>query len=93
MLDIILQFVTAAALGTGAFFLITGAQKFQHTNAGVGIVMSVCGVLCMLCCGLLLCYTLGGIIADNAPRCPECNSNIGSNGYQFCPWCGVDLGG
>lgn len=93
MLDIILQFVVAASLLAGAFFLITGAQKFQHTNPGVGIILITLGVLCMLCGGLLLCYTLSEIIASNAPVCPECDSNIGSNGYNFCPWCGVEIGG
>lgn len=92
MLDIILQFVVAAGLCSGAFFLITGAQKFQYTNPGVGIVMIVLGVLCMLIGGLLLCYTISGIITDNAPQCPECSSSIGNNGYNFCPWCGVKLG-
>ena len=91
MLDTILQFVVAAALLTSAYFLITGAQRFQFTNPGVGIVMIVCGVLCMLCGGLLLCYTIGDIITTNAPICPECDSNIGSNGYNFCPWCGIEL--
>jgi hypothetical protein len=93
MLDIILQFVVAASLCTGAFFLIAGAKKFQHTNPGVGIILITLGVLCMLCGGLLLCYTLSGIIASNTPVCPECDSNIGSNGYNFCPWCGVEIGG
>ncbi|MBQ8806500.1 MAG: hypothetical protein IJZ68_08605 [Bacteroidaceae bacterium] len=92
MLDTILQFVVAAGLLTGSYFLIAGAQKFKYTNYGVGIVMITLGVLCMLCGGLLLCYALGDIITRTAPNCPECNSNIGSNGYNFCPWCGVELG-
>ena len=92
MLDTILQFVVAAGLCAGAFFLITGAQKFQFTNPGVGVIMIVLGVLCMLCGGLLLCYAISGIIKDNAPLCPECDANITTNGYNFCPWCGIELG-
>ncbi len=93
MLDTILQFVMAAGLVAGAYFLITGAQAFRFTKPSIGIIMIICGVLCMLGGGLLLCYTISGIIANNMPLCPECESNIGSNGYKFCPWCGMELKG
>lgn len=91
MLDVILQFTVATALGVGSFFLITEAKKLQCAKPGVGIVMIVLGVLCMLCCGLLLCHTLSNILPNTTPVCPECNSNTGSSGYNFCPWCGISL--
>lgn len=93
MLDVILQFAVAAALGVGAFFLITEGQKLQCTKPGVGIVMIVIGVLCMLCCGLLLCHLISKILNNTTLVCQECHSNIESNGYHFCPWCGVNLRG